>query len=241
MYLLSISLLGDLVERYVTVLLPFVLVATAIEFSRVSRQLTRNDRIATLSTMIVMGVGIFLMPRIDFDQIPDNSRKLLWPQLAFRQNLEPDARVLSMHPLDAYLIGGTWMILPNDSLEQVVEYGRKTNSLWLFVARYALRDRDETYYVKASWYRDRDLEVHYPDLVQRCQLAETRHYRFDLYRIRPEDSLESADPNECEPVIFQKGEYPIRNYKSFPGSRRRLRSGQVLPGKRRFGAPLAIR
>ena len=217
MYLFSISLLGDLVARYVVVLVPFVILATVIEFFRVARKFTeyiwlpKLSSIATLLTIMLIGMGTFSMPRVHSGHFPTDVKKLPpWPQLTFRKMLEPGSRVFTMHPLDSYLIGGTWMILPNDSLEKVVEYGRRTHSRWLFVARYDLRARDEKYYTKTGWYRDRNLETHYPSLVKRCQLAETEHYRFDLYRIRPAASVESTGVDECEPVIFQTGVYKSR-------------------------------
>lgn len=207
-YIFSLSFLGDLVARYMVVLIPFVVIASAIEFFRVARALTRNDKATAIFAIGVVCVGTFFMPRLDPSQTPRKLDDRQWPQLGFRGSVERGTRVLALNPLDTYLIGGSWMILPNDSLERVVAYGRKTNTLWIFVARYPMRAADEAYYAqKAGWYRDRHLELHYPDLVQRCQLDETRGYRFDLYRIRPELSVGSSDPDECRPVISVRGVY----------------------------------
>jgi len=202
-YLIVLSLLGDLVARYVDVLLPFVVIAIAIEAFRVVDEFTGKSHVATLTTIAVVGVGAFLTPRIDFSDAPE-SREARWPKATFRGSLEPHARVMTMHPLDSYLMGGTWMLLPNDSLEQIVEYGRKTGTHWLLVARYYPRVKNERYYTKATWYRYRDLETRYPDLVQRCHLDEAVDYRMDLYRIRPADVRGSSDPNACAPVIVRR-------------------------------------
>jgi hypothetical protein len=225
MYLISVSLLGDLVARYVVVLIPFVLLATTIELFRVARGFPGGSRVATLFAIGFVGAGASLMPRIDVTDIPEGVERRNWPQSAFRDSLEPGTRVFSMAPLDAYLIGGTWMILPNDSLRRVVEYGRRTGSLWIFVARNQLRRSDEKHYAeKGGWYRNRNLEAHYPYLVQRCRFTETRKYRFYLYRIRPEGVPPFSDPNSCAPIRFLRTR----------GARRR--GGWTAPD-RALGAP----
>ena len=197
-YVLAVSLLGDLVARYVVVLLPLVLLAVAQESYRLVRKFAHDRRIVTGAVVSVMLAGAFFMPRIDplGPKAEEETRAL--PHLAFRDFLDTGSRVLSLHPLDAHLIGGSWMVLPNDSLGRVVEYGRRTGTEWIFVASYSLRRTEEKLYTRAAWHRSPLLEENYGELVKRCQRAESPWYRFDLYRILPAPGQVDDTSDVCE-------------------------------------------
>ena len=74
--------------------------------------------------------------------------------------------VFSLSSYEAYLIGSPYMMLPNDSLEKVVAYGKKTGVRWIILFYDRSLFSELLFYDKLDWYKDRSLEKEYPGLVK---------------------------------------------------------------------------
>jgi hypothetical protein len=114
---------------------------------------------------------------------------MAWPQLKLRNRISPGEPVFALHPFDAYLVGGTYRLLPNADLERVVEYGRRTGVRWILVTVLPYFEEEVALYTEAPWYENQQLEVDHPDLVELCcgwePDPERDSRRVVLYRILP--------------------------------------------------------
>jgi hypothetical protein len=89
--------------------------------------------------------------------------------------------VFSLSPFSSYLSGGSCRLLPNDSFEKVVKYGKKTGVRWLLVSRTESALSEMQLYTNAQWYRSPNLQREYPHLVKFC--CETADGSLALYEI----------------------------------------------------------
>jgi len=190
-YLVSHSLITALVARYIVVLIPVLLLSTVAELYRLSAiplEDARSSAYAGGAGLAMVALCIALMPR-HFDShaplggsVPIEQR----PHQYFRQVIEAGEPVFSLLALDAYLIGGSFRILPNDSLPRVVEYARRTGVRWIFVANSPHhRNEMQSNAAIVDWYELDQVEPAYPALVAMRQSAVGPRSRFVLYEILP--------------------------------------------------------
>jgi hypothetical protein len=190
-YLVSHSLITALVARYVVVLVPILLLSIVAELYRLAAIALDDGRSSAYAggaglAMVVLCIA--LMPRHFYahpplgESVPVEQR----PHQHFRQVIDPGEPVISLLALDAYLIGGSFRILPNDSLPRVVEYARRTGVRWIFVAN-APHHRNEMRSNAAivDWYELDQLEPEYSALVAMRKSAVAPGSRFVLYEILP--------------------------------------------------------
>ena len=67
---------------------------------------------------------------------------------------------------ESYIIGSPYRILPNDSLEKVAAYGKKTGVRWILLFHNASSISELQMCDNLKWYTNRSLEKTYPDLVK---------------------------------------------------------------------------
>ncbi|MBN1906371.1 MAG: hypothetical protein JW927_14865 [Deltaproteobacteria bacterium] len=72
----------------------------------------------------------------------------------------------SLSDYEAYLIGSSYRMLPNDSLEKVVAYGKKTGVRWILIFFGKSTAIELMDYDNLDWYKNRYLGETYPDLVK---------------------------------------------------------------------------
>jgi hypothetical protein len=187
-YLGAISLSTGAIPRYVHVMLPFVVLHVASEAYAVARASPLGVRGGWLAVLLlVLGTG--LMPA-HFDKLRVVEKRSLsdQPHWALRERVEEGEPVFSLHAFDSYIVGGSHRVLPNDELERVVEYGRRTGVRWILVAQSPRHRQEILRYANATWYTDRRLHESHPDLVDLCCEVKDEGYRYALYRIRPTPS-----------------------------------------------------
>ncbi|MBW2345207.1 MAG: glycosyltransferase family 39 protein [Deltaproteobacteria bacterium] len=171
LYLFAISGFTDTVSRYVYVIFPFVLMQIAGELFVFCRAISsafgnRMWGVALLCTAYASFA--FATPRY-FNSL-DLSPKL-GPVEAFAKmkELVKGEPIFSLLPYPAFLSGGSFRVLPNDSLEKVVEYGHRTGVGWLLISWTKHTMSELHFYDRAEWYGSRSLEETYPHLVKlRC-------------------------------------------------------------------------
>jgi len=170
-YLFVISCFTDKIPRYIYILFPFVLMHIAGELFVCFHAVTSKLKIrlsALVFFFVVYTLFLFVTPHFFtelniFPKLKETETEFY--SLRKRVNGEP---IFSLAPFSSYLLGGSCRLLPNDSLEKVVKYGRKTGVRWLLITRTKSARSEMSFYTNAQWYWNRSLEKDYPDLVRFC-------------------------------------------------------------------------
>ena len=183
-YLLALSCVSDKIPRYIYILFPFALMHIAGELFICFQAVSKALRIRLTSLVffsIMYAFFLFVTPHFFtelrvYPKLQDVETR--FESLRKKVNGEP---VFSLNPFSSYMAGGSCRLLPNDSLEKVVKYGKKTGVRWLLVTRTESDLREIQLYINAQWYRDPSLDKAYPHLVRYC--CETPSEAYTLYEI----------------------------------------------------------
>jgi len=183
-YIMFISCFTDSVSRYIYVIFPFVLIHISSELFFCFRVFKSTVKTKALD-LIFVGVAFFLillfMPRffVDLKIVPKmQEAKAEFRKFSGQINGEP---VFCLSPFYVFLAGGSYRILPNDTLEKVVQYGKKTRVHWLLIAWTDSAKDESQFYTNAKWYWNDSLARDYPDLVR--FMLSSYDNRFVLYQI----------------------------------------------------------
>jgi 4-amino-4-deoxy-L-arabinose transferase-like glycosyltransferase len=169
-YFIIISSLTDKIDRYIYILFPFCLMHIAIELYICINALTglfRPKRFPGLIFYAVMfSLIIFTTPRFftGLSIIP-KAEQIENRHLFFKEYLNGEP-VFSLIPYYCFIAGGSFRILPDDSLDKVAKYGKKTGVRWLLIIRTPSTTDELKLYSNAQWYFNSSLESSYPDLVK---------------------------------------------------------------------------
>ncbi|MBW2339812.1 MAG: glycosyltransferase family 39 protein [Deltaproteobacteria bacterium] len=183
-YLSVVSCFTDKIPRYSHILFPFVLMHIAGELFVYFHAVTSKFKIR-LSILVfffvVYALLLFATPRFFtalriFPKLEDAETE--FHGLRDQVNGEP---VFGLSPFSSYLLGGSCRLLPNDSLEKVVKYGKKTGVRWLLVSRTQSAVSEARLYTNTQWYSSPTLERDYPHLVRFC--CKTADGAYVLYEI----------------------------------------------------------
>ena len=183
-YIFVISCFTDKILRYSYILFPFVLMHIAVELFVLFHELTRRLRIklsGILFFAVIYAFFCFFNPRLfnELNLFPKlGEREEAFYSLKKQTNGKP---VFSLFPLDAYLLESSLRLLPNDSIEKVVKYGKRTGVRWLLVNRTQSALHEKLFYTNAQWYWSPLLESEYPHLIKFCCKTEDGSYL--LYEI----------------------------------------------------------
>ena len=85
-------------------------------------------------------------------------------------HIRDDDPAFGLLPISTYLVGATFRTLPNDCLEKVLIYARRTGVKWFVVDRTPVTVMERVFYNNAQWYWSSPIEDDYRDLVRcRCR------------------------------------------------------------------------
>ena len=132
--------------------------------------------------ILCMAFPVFIAATPTYFNALDVSPKL-GPVKAFTEmkELVKGEPIFSLLPYPAYLSGGSFRLLPNDSLEKVVEYGHRTGVRWLLISWTKHTMSQLTFYDRTGWYESRSLEGRYPGLVRfRCSTPDGSAILYEL-------------------------------------------------------------
>lgn len=182
-YLLSISILGDLIDRYVIILFPLCIVQVSIEFFVITSELhisSVKKQIAAVFLAICL-----LPPKYFFEEHLYNFDILNYSEWGkIRSLVNKDDAIFTLAPVYAYLAGGKYRAMPNDELEKVIRYAGKTGVDWILVSSSENDQREIQSYIFANWLNQPgDLENHSTLLTLCCSINST-HF---LYKIKESD------------------------------------------------------
>jgi 4-amino-4-deoxy-L-arabinose transferase-like glycosyltransferase len=169
-YLLSISFLTDLIPRYIYVIFPFCLIHISTELYIGINALAEVCKMKRFSTMITSLLIIFLLllttPRFFTDlTLSPKNRGLESEYHFFKKYLNGDP-VFTLRPVFSYIAGGSFRILPDDSLAKVAAYGKNTGVRWLLIVRIKIATDQLRFYSNTQWYFERSLEKAYPNILK---------------------------------------------------------------------------
>jgi len=154
-YLLVVSCFTDKISRYSYILFPFVLMHIAGELFVCFHAVTSKLKIRLsgfVFVFVVYALFLFATPRF-FTALK------IYPKLedtgagfhGLRKQIKGEP-VFSLTPFSSYLADGSCRLLPNDSLEKVVKYGRKTGVRWLLITRTKSARNELSFYTKKASY-----------------------------------------------------------------------------------------
>jgi hypothetical protein len=190
-YLAQVSVTGGMIQRYVTVMAPFIIAYVAIELHWIARRLVPNQKLALgLAIVVLVGCGV-TTTRIWAKRLLPRVTERSWPE-DFRGPIEPLDPIFSLHPSDTFMLGGTFRTLPNAPVDLVAAYGRRTGVRWILAYQAPAIEKTLSLYTEADWYMDRDLEKKYPELVELVAEIVRGEYRIALFRIRGADETASS-------------------------------------------------
>ncbi len=187
-YLLAISIFTSMVPRYIYVIFPFALIQISAELFLCFDSVSTKLKLGSYSFLffILAYLCFFLTTPRYFTSLSVFPKADTFSELEVLEREVRGGPVFSLMPFYAYLAGGTYRILPNDSLEKVVRYGRKTGVPWLLIVHTESIRRETGLHTNASWYWEPSLEKRYPHLVRLH--SRTTDGVFMLYEIRGSDN-----------------------------------------------------
>jgi 4-amino-4-deoxy-L-arabinose transferase-like glycosyltransferase len=169
-YLLAISLITDKISRYVYILFPFCIMyifITCYKYIKRIKSIPNFKLFRFLVYILISSLILITTPKFFTDlnltiknkgaenEYGSDFKKIL--------NGEP---VFSISAYEAYMVGSPYRILPNDSLDKVAAYGKKTGVRWLLIFRTRSNAGELRLYNNVDWYSIPQLEKAYPDLVE---------------------------------------------------------------------------
>jgi 4-amino-4-deoxy-L-arabinose transferase-like glycosyltransferase len=185
-YLAQVSITGGLIQRYVTVMAPFIIAYVAIELNWLARGLLSNQKLALgLAIVVLVGCGV-TTTRFSTRPLPPRKTDRSWPE-EFRGSVKPREPIFSLHPRAAFRLGGTFRVLPNAPVDLVAAHGRQTGVRWILALQAHAAAKRLSAYTEVDWYMDRELEKKYPELVELVAKIVNGEDRLALYRIRGAD------------------------------------------------------
>jgi hypothetical protein len=185
-YLAQVSITGGLIQRYVTVMAPFIIAYVAIELNWLARGLLSNQKLALGMVIVVLvGCGV-TTTRFSTRPLPPRKTDRSWPE-EFRGSVKPREPIFSLHPRAAFRLGGTFRVLPNAPVELVAAHGRQTGVRWILAFQAHAAAKRLSAYTEVDWYMDRELEKKYPELVELVAKIVSDEGRLALFRIRGAD------------------------------------------------------
>jgi hypothetical protein len=182
-YTVAVSLATGTIERYMVVVFPFAIAQIAIELGVFHQWWARRGArpiIASVITALILAGVFHSMPRTVFN---DSNSHSISADIEHRPllNGEPTFALLPVYP---YLGEGKFRVLPNDSLERTVQYGRLTGVRWLLVPEDPQQDSEVLFYNKAEWLLKPAILKERSDLLQLIREVKLGGQNLLLFEIR---------------------------------------------------------
>jgi 4-amino-4-deoxy-L-arabinose transferase-like glycosyltransferase len=154
-YLLTLSLVTGLVERYTIILFPLFTTHIMIETGLLLNSYFEGrpaSLLPKLITPLLALVLIFLTPDLftkakTFPRLSENKT----PITHCKTIIDSGAPIFSINSMGAYLLGGIYRALPNDNLDRIANYANLTGVKWMFLRQSELDTSESKYYVHARW------------------------------------------------------------------------------------------
>jgi hypothetical protein len=166
---------GGAIARYVNVIVPLALVQGSAEAAWLLRRLPLPPHAPRLLPHVVTAA----LASILIATLPQRSWSApLLPRIgeagnpleACREHVPRGAPIYAFHPLGAYLLDGTYRIIPNDTLERVVTYAERTGVRHMVLTVLPFERAEMEYYGHAPWIPALlVLDRHDPRITAQCR------------------------------------------------------------------------
>lgn len=187
-YMLFMSLLTSAVDRYVIVVFPFAFAVLCIELYHFIGEFKFGAKQKGLFFTLAATVILFLIPSksLGIKTYPKDREQLNHLKLCSNHVSDGDS-VFTIHPYFAYVLGGNYRILPNDSLEKIAKYATFTGVKWMLLPNLDETKSEYQMYTNAKWILGVENPAQtYPDLVKlRCRI-DNNYWLFELNPSGPE-------------------------------------------------------
>ena len=193
-YVLAVSLITDLVPRYIVVVLPFLVLHIAVELCALASTIAilrapwRRTVLCAVPLMLPASGFSAATVSAKFKKTYTVDPALYAP---LREFVQKGDAVFTPAPLDAYLLGAGFRILPDDSLDKVATYAERTGVKWLIVARKRHNGQQIELY-EHQWYAK--LASPSPDRPQLVKRSEANGGRIFLYEFQSNPAQGEATP-----------------------------------------------
>jgi len=155
-YILALSLITDLISRYIIVVLPFLVLHIALEICALASMVA----ILRAPWRRIVLCAALMMPPPSGLSITTASAKFeraysVEPALyaPLREFIQEGDVVFAPAPFDAHLLGAGYRVLPDDSLDRVATYAELTGVKWLVIAQ-GWHNRRQIELYGHQWYSD---------------------------------------------------------------------------------------
>jgi hypothetical protein len=209
-YILAVSLITDFVARYVVVVVPFVVLHVAVEVCTLA-SMVAILRVPWRRTVLCLAL---LIPAASASSVITTLAEVgnaysVNPALyaPLREFIQEGEVVFAPAPLDAYLLGAGFRILPDDSLDKVAIYAERTGVKWLVVAQkwhngQQIKLYNHRWYTWVHrWYESSSTPS--PDSHQLVKCCETDGGRITLYRFQSDfaqgEATRRRDDSDLDP------------------------------------------
>ncbi len=174
-YLLVISWFTDRIARYAYILFPFCIMFISIEMYncfKLLKRILKKELFGFMFLAVLFPLILVSTPRY-FTELPLNKKVAGTDKEYGRfKKIVKGVPVFSMFAFESYLIGSPYRFLPNDSLEKVAAYGKKTGVRWILIFHSRSSVNELKYYTNLNWYTDRMLENNHPGVVKLRHFSE---------------------------------------------------------------------
>ncbi|MDE1462810.1 hypothetical protein [Spartinivicinus poritis] len=167
-YFIFVSFFSGLIGRYVYVIFPFAVVVVVCEFYYIFRYF--NLKINTfLCWFFCLGlILLFSLNNAFFEvKMTRKSAKESDPLFLCKKIINKNDPIFSFHPGHAYILGGVFRVIPNDSLEKVIKYAKKTGVKWLVIDESNNMYYEESLYKNIDWIKSKKIDF-YKAINKRC-------------------------------------------------------------------------
>jgi len=191
-YLGVLSLVtGGAIVRYVHVIVPFALVQVFAEAAWLLRRLPAHTPrlLPHVVTAALASLLIATLPQRSW-AAPLSPRigEAGNPLEACRADVPAGAPIYAFHPLGAYLLGGTYRIIPNDTLDRVVTYAERTGVRHMLLTVLPLERGEMSYYNHSPWIPALlQLDRHDPRIKVQCRTDDGVAVLYSLAPPAPRD------------------------------------------------------
>lgn len=183
-YLVVLSLFTSLIERYVEILFIYLFIHLLVEMSFIIQQMIPKMTQKKYWFMIIFmfSLTLWLTPqRFTTTPLVPKMAEAVSPFAPCANWAKRHEAIFSFHPLYSYLLGGTFRSLPNDSLDKVIFYAKKTSVRWLVLTQSPVEIAEREYYLYSPWLASTDLASDsFGKMKKRCN---TQNEEVVLYEI----------------------------------------------------------
>ena len=169
LYLIVISWFTSNIARYTYILFPFSIMFISVEvfiFSRRLKEILKKEQAGFLFLAVIFSLILISTPRY-FTELSLNKKITgLGKEYSQFENIVKGEPVFTMFAFESYLIGSPYRFLPNDSIEKVAAYGKKTGVRWILIFHSRSSANDLKFYTNLDWYTDRQLENNHSGVVK---------------------------------------------------------------------------